>query len=75
MYSLKTIMILVVSATLLYGCSGDSEKEAKTGKIDAMTKEIGQEAVRTIKAPINKAQAMADKAEERARETDERKNQ
>ena len=64
-----------LTATLLCACSGDSEKEAKTGKIDTMTKEVGQEAVRMIKAPIEKAQAVADEQEKRAKELDERGNQ
>ena len=49
MKSYKTIIMLFLSALLLGACSGDNDKESKPGKIDTMTKEIGQEAVRTIK--------------------------
>ena len=66
----KTIMMLFLSTLLLGACSGDNDKESKPGKIDTMTKEIGQEAVRTIKTPLNKAQAVADQAAKQARETD-----
>jgi hypothetical protein len=75
MYSLKTILMLVATATLLYACSGDSDKETKPGKIETMTKEMGQEAVRVIKSPIEKAQAVADEEAKRAQEMDERKDQ
>ncbi len=70
MKSYKTIIMLFLSALLLGACSGDDDKESKPGKIDTMTKEIGQEAVRTIKTPINKAQAAADQAAKQAQETD-----
>ena len=62
--------MLFLSSILLYACSGDNDKETKAGKIDTMTKEVGQEAVRMIKAPIDKAQAVADQAAKQAQETD-----
>lgn len=75
MSTLKTIILLVLAATLLVACSGDNEKESKAGKIDTMTKEIGQEAVRAIKTPMEKAQAAADQVEKRTQEIDNRKDQ
>lgn len=75
MYSFKTIMIVALATVLLGACSGDNEAETKPGKIDTMTKEAGQEAVRMIKTPIEKAQAAADIQEKRAQEMDERANQ
>ena len=62
--------MLFLSSILLYACSSDNDKETKAGKIDTMTKEIGQEAVRMIKTPIDKAQAVADQAAKQAQETD-----
>jgi hypothetical protein len=75
MKSRKTIIMLFLSSILLYACSGDNDKETKAGKIDTMTKEIGQEAVRMIKTPIEKAQAVADEEKKRAQEMDDRGNQ
>jgi hypothetical protein len=75
MKSHKTIIMLFLSSILLCACSGDNDKETKAGKIDTMTKEIGQEAVRMIKTPIEKAQAVADEETKRAQEMDERGNQ
>jgi len=75
MKNYKTTLLMLLCAALLWSCSGDKEKEAEAGKIDTMTKEIGQEAVRMIKTPIDKAQAVADKEEQRARELDERNKQ
>lgn len=74
MYQLKAGILLVITATLFCACSGDNEKEGEPGKIDTMTREAGQEAVRMIKTPIDKARAIADKEEQRARELDESKN-
>jgi len=71
----KTAIMLILCTSLLWACTGDKEKESEPGKIDTMTKEIGQEAVRTIKTPIDKAQAVADKEAQRAREMEERKQQ
>ncbi len=67
--------MMLLCATLLWGCSSDKEKEAEPGKIDTMTKEIGQEAVRVIKTPIDKAKAVAEQEEERARKLDEKGNE
>lgn len=75
MTSLKTLTLLAITATLLCSCSGDKEKEAEPGKIETMTKEMGQEAVRMIKTPMEKAQAVADQEEKRAKEMDESSNQ
>jgi PBP1b-binding outer membrane lipoprotein LpoB len=75
MTTLKTVILLIISAALLCACSGDNEKNDETGKIESMTKEIGQEAVRVIKTPIEKAQAIADKEEKRANEMDASNNQ
>jgi hypothetical protein len=75
MKSRTTIIMLFLSSILLYACSGDNDKETKAGKIDTMTKEIGQKAVRMIKTPIEKAQAVADEETKRAQEMDDRGNQ
>ena len=45
------------------------------GKIEAMTEKAGQEAVKAIKTPIEKAQTVADKEAQRAKEMDERKQE
>jgi len=71
MKCIKTCLVLFLAAVLLCSCSSNDEEE-KEGRIETMTKEIGQEAVRAIKTPIEKAQAVADEQEERAREMDER---
>ncbi|MCL7487128.1 MAG: hypothetical protein M8357_02995 [Desulfobulbaceae bacterium] len=75
MTTLKAVILLIISATLLCSCSGDNEKNGETGKIESMTKEMGQEAVRVIKTPIEKAQAVADKEEKRTDEMNDRNNQ
>lgn len=71
MKSHKTIMMLCLSSILLCACSGDKEKENQPGKIDTMTKEVSQEAVRMIKTPIEKAPAVAEKEEEHNQELKE----
>lgn len=69
----KAILILFIAAILMCSCSDGGNEEEK-GKIQTMTEEIGQEGVRMIKTPIDKAQAVADQEEERAREMDDRLN-
>ena len=70
MKKLKSIALIFLAAFLLGSCSGDDEDEK--GRIDTMTEEAGKEAVRWIKTPIEKAQNVADKEEERVKEFDER---
>lgn len=67
---MKYVKILALTATtlcLLVACSSDDDEK---GKIETMTEKAGQEAVRMIKTPIDKAQAVADQEEQRARELD-----
>lgn len=66
---MQSAMTILIAATLLWSCSGGNDEEKK-GKIGTMTEEIGQEAVQAIKTPLEKAQAVADQEEQRARETD-----
>jgi len=61
-----TLVLIVTAQFFLVACSSDDEK----GKIETMTEKTGQEAVRMIKTPIDKAQAVADKEEQRAQELD-----
>lgn len=68
---IKPALIMVIAAALMWSCSTDgNDEEKEKGKIEIMTEEIGQEGVRMIKTPIDKAQAVADQEEERAREMD-----
>lgn len=67
---IKPALIMVIAAALMWSCSNDGNDEEKKGKIEIMTEEIGQEGVRMIKTPIDKAKAVADQEEERAREMD-----
>jgi len=66
----KSGLILLITAALLWSCSSGGDEEKEKGKIEIMTEEIGQEGVRMIKTPIDKAQAVADQEEQRAREMD-----
>jgi len=72
MHFFKTLIITLAAASLLGACSSDNDKEPQKGKIETMTEAAGKEAVRMIKTPIEKAQAVADKEEQRAKEMDEK---
>ena len=72
MQLIKTIPTFLLAAVLLCACSNGNDQEKKPGKIETMTKEVGQEAVRAIKTPIDKAQAVANQEEQRAQEMNER---
>lgn len=70
-----TILVAVMLSALLFVSCSQEEKADEPGKIETMTKEIGQEAVRMIKTPVDKAQAVADREEQRARDMDQRNSQ
>ncbi|MDY0351041.1 MAG: hypothetical protein RBR09_07295 [Desulfobulbaceae bacterium] len=65
---IKSALTILIAA-LMWSCSNGGSEEEK-GKIQTMTEEIGQEGVRMIKTPIDKAQAAADQEEQRVREMD-----
>ena len=67
----KTIMIVLTAAALLCSCSNEADDKTGSGKVDTVTREIGQEAASMIKTPIDKAQAAADLEGQRVREMDE----
>ncbi|HHO47935.1 MAG TPA: hypothetical protein ENN06_05720 [Desulfobacteraceae bacterium] len=73
MQCIKPALMLLIAAALMWSCSNGGDEEEK-GKIKTMTEEIGQEGVRMIKTPIDKAQAVADQEEQRAREMNDRLN-
>lgn len=66
--------MVLLTTFLFVSCSGDADKEQKTGTIESKTKEIGQEAVKMIKTPMDKAQKVADQASKRAEDMDKRSN-
>lgn len=67
---LQSILMIPVAAFLLCSCSNGDNGEEEKDRIETMTEEIGREAVRTIKTPIEKAQAVAEQEEQRARDTE-----
>lgn len=71
----KISMIAVAAALLLWSCSDNNEQEKEKGKIETMTEQAGQEAVRAIKTPREKADTAADAASQRAKEMNEQKEQ
>lgn len=72
---IKAALTAVVATLLLCSCSGDNDQKKEKGKIEAMTEKAGQDAVKAIKAPVEKAQTAAAEAEKRAKEMDERKQE
>jgi PBP1b-binding outer membrane lipoprotein LpoB len=75
MHYAKIFLMFFLATLLLCSCSNETEKEIKPGKIDTMTKKIGQDAAQMIKTPIDKAQAVADQEEKRIRKMDEDSSQ
>jgi PBP1b-binding outer membrane lipoprotein LpoB len=71
----KSVLIAFAAAMLLCSCSSGDDEEKEKGKIEAMTEKAGQEAVKAIKTPIEKAQTVADKEAQRAKEMEERKQE
>lgn len=75
MQFIKLALTAATAALFLCSCSSGSDDEKEKGRIEAMTEKAGQEAVKAIKTPVDKAQAAADVAEKRAREMAERKEE
>ncbi len=59
---LLLLLLLVVLATLL-ACSNSEEKKTKQTSNDSISQQLGKQAVKAIKTPIDKAK-MAQKLEE-----------
>ena len=70
---IKAALVVVAVALLLCSCSSDKDQDKEKGKIEAMTEKAGQDAVKAIKTPVEKAQTAADVAEKRAKEMAEQK--
>lgn len=64
----KSTLIALAAALLLWSCSGNDDQEKEKGKIEAMTEQAGQQAAQAIKAPLEKAEAVADAEEQRVKE-------
>ena len=65
---MKRIIILTgctLLALSLLGCGASEETEPEKGKIEQMTEEVAEEAVRRINAPINQARDLQKDSEER----------
>lgn len=77
MQFIKSVVLVAAAALLLCACSSGSEQEGEKekGKIEAMTEKAGQDAVKAIKTPVEKAQTAAGIAEKRAKEMAERKEE
>lgn len=72
---IKSALTVVAATLLLCSCSSGNDQEKEKGKIEAMTEKAGQDAVKAIKTPMEKAQTAADVAEKRAKEMAEQKEQ
>lgn len=68
---IKSTMIAVAAALLMCACSGEKDQKKEKGKIEAMAEQTGHEAAKAIKTPIEKADAAADLAAQRAKEINE----
>lgn len=75
MQFIKSALTAATALLLLCSCSGGSDDEKEKGRIEAMTEKAGQDAVKAIKTPLEKAQTAADVAEKRTKEMAERKEE
>lgn len=71
----KSLLVAVAAVLLLCSCSDSKKQEEEKGKIEAMTEQMGKDAVQAIKTPMEKAQAAADAASEKAKEANERRQE
>eukprot|EP00362_Geleiidae_sp_MMETSP1317_P001100 CAMPEP_0201285058 /NCGR_PEP_ID=MMETSP1317-20130820/93602_1 /ASSEMBLY_ACC=CAM_ASM_000770 /TAXON_ID=187299 /ORGANISM="Undescribed Undescribed, Strain Undescribed" /LENGTH=75 /DNA_ID=CAMNT_0047608001 /DNA_START=86 /DNA_END=313 /DNA_ORIENTATION=- len=71
----KSLVILFLAATLC-SCSNDMENDAEqTESYETQSAEIGHEAAKTIKIPMENAQDAVDRENKRTREYEKRLNE
>jgi len=76
MSSLRFPAAVILTAVLLFSCSGGGEDEAENKQdIESQTAEIGHQAAQTIKEPMENAQDTVDRENERMREYEKRLNE
>jgi len=72
---MKKLLVYIFSVVVVLGigssaCSRGEEVESEKGKIEQFTDQIADDAVQGIKAPINKARAVQDRANKRTQALD-----
>ncbi len=61
---MRYVIVVLISSLLLLGCSQDQEEKQESA-IDRATKEVADKAVRQIKTPLEKAEAVKEIEEQR----------
>ena len=61
---MRFVFVIVISSLLLLGCSQEQE-ETQESSIDRATKEVADRAVKQIKTPLEKAEAVKEIEEQR----------
>jgi hypothetical protein len=68
------IFILLLGTFIFLGCSNTEDAEVEPGSIQSRAEEIGHEAARMIKEPMEKASDVADKENLRSQQLEEQLN-
>ena len=72
---IKVLVYGLIGVVLLsgafWGCSDKKEPPAEKGAIQKMTEEVGKEAAKQIRTPIDKARSVAKQQEDHAKEMDD----
>lgn len=67
---MRYLLVCVISALLVIGCSQD-EEEQQESSIDRATKEVADRVVEQIKTPLEKAEAVKEIEEQRTDQLEE----
>ena len=71
---MRYLWVSLIALLLIISCSGEGDEEGNGSAIDRATKEVADEAVKRIKTPIEKAEAVKDIEEARHEKFEEQSN-
>ncbi|UCD89631.1 MAG: hypothetical protein JSW04_14670 [Desulfobacterales bacterium] len=65
---LYSVIAVLLGSAVFFACSNNKEAEAEKGRIEKMTDKTAKEVVNRIRTPIDKAQSVKNKQEDRMSE-------
>ena len=61
-------MVMLLIGSAFFACSDDKDTGSQKGKIETMTHEVAEKAVKQIRSPINKARSVQGLQDEHTRD-------
>lgn len=68
MKTIRTLLLVLLTAAICMGCSTEEKETSSGDTIDAKARKVGHEAAKTLKTPMEKAESLARDEEKRTRD-------